>query len=151
MSEDDARREALLRFGGLLQSKEHQRAARGLPFLEVALQDLRYAARTLRRDLGFAVVAVLMLGLGIGGNVAVFSVVNEVLLRPLPFEEARQLVWIEQAATTGGLSERTYSVSAYEGLRARTRALDGVTGYYAFSKADNYRLGGHGIPSRSRR
>jgi predicted permease len=146
MSDEDARREALVRFGGVLQSKEYHRNARGLPIVEVAIQDLRYAVRTLRRDPGFAFVAVLMLGLGIGANAAVFSVVNEILLRPLPFEDPQRLVWIEQTKGRSGLSSLTYSVDAYEGFRARNRSFEDVTAYFPFSSRDNYRLGGHGDP-----
>jgi predicted permease len=146
MNEDDARREALIQFGGVLQSKEHHRTARGLPFVEVAIQDLRYTARTLRRDPGFTFVAVVMLGLGIGANAAVFSVVNEILLRPLPFTNPQHLVWIEQANGTSGLSSLTYSVDAYEGFRARNRSFEDVTGYFAFFSPDNSRLSGHGDP-----
>jgi hypothetical protein len=141
MSEEDARREALVRFGGVLQSKERHRSARGLPLVEVAIQDLRYTVRTLRRDPGFALVAILMLGLGIGANAAVFSVVNEILLRPLPFKEPQQLVWIEQDKGRSGLSSLTYSVDAYEGFRARSRSFEDVTGYFAFSTPDNFPLG----------
>src|SRR5438477_8286185 len=118
MSKDAARREALIRFGGVPQSRERHRDARGLPILEVALQDLRYSARTLRRDPGFALVAVLVLGLGIGANAAVFSIVNQILLRPLPFKNSHELAWIEQAGGRSGLSSLTYSVDAYERFRA---------------------------------
>jgi len=64
--------------------------ARGLPWLDVLTQDLRFTFRTLRRERGFAMVAVLILALGIGANVAVFSVVNTILLSPLPFPSAQQ-------------------------------------------------------------
>ncbi len=146
MTEDDARRDALIRFGGVQQSKEYHRDTRGLPFVDVALQDVRYTLRTLRRDPGFTLVAVLMLGLGIGANAAVFSVVNQILLRPLPFKDPQQLVWIEQANGRSGLSSLTYSVDAYEGFRARNRSFEDVTAYFPFSSPDNYRLGGHGDP-----
>ena len=146
MSEDDARRDALVRFGGVLQSKEHHRRVRSLPFIEVAIQDLRYTLRTLRRDRGFAFVAIVMLGLGIGANATVFSIVNEILLRPLPFKDPGALTWIEQANGRSGRSSLTYSVSAYEGFRERNRSFEDVTGYFAFSSPDNYRLGGLGAP-----
>src|SRR5579859_3174497 len=94
MTPEEARRQALIRFGGVQQAREEQRAARGLPFLDVLGQDVRYTLRTLRRDRAFAVVAVLILALGIGANVAVFSVVNTILLRPLPFRDPQHLVRI---------------------------------------------------------
>jgi len=144
MSEEAARREALLEFGGVAQSRERHRDERGLPVLEVAWQDLRYSARTLRRDPGFALVAVLMLGLGIGANAAVFSIVNQILLRPLPFKNSNELVWIEQSRARSGLSSQTYSVDAYERFRARSRSFTDVSGYFPFSSPDNDKLAANG-------
>jgi hypothetical protein len=135
---EDARRRALVRFGGVQQAKEQQR---GLPWLDILLQDLRYTMRTLRRDRGFAVVAVLILALGIGANIVVFSVVNTILLRPLPFQDPQRLVWIAPADASG-LSASTYSADAYDDLLAQNRSYGDVTGYYAFSTSDNLKLTG---------
>ncbi len=137
---DEARRQALARFGGITQAREHHREARGLMSIDILLQDLRYTFRTLFRDPGFTIVAVLILALGIGANVAVFSVVNTLLLRPLPFYNADQLVWIAPPPQKCGLSCATYSTDAYDQFRTLTRSYQDVTGYFAFSSADNLSL-----------
>jgi predicted permease len=151
MPEEEARRQALIRFGGIPQAKELQRQTRGLPWMDVLGQDLRYTLRTLRREPGFTVVAVLILALGIGANIAVFSVVNTLLLRPLPFTNSEQLVWIAPPPSKCGLSCATYSTDAYDQFRTNTRSFQDVTGYFAFSGADNLSLtrGGQPIPATS--
>jgi predicted permease len=84
LSQDEARRQALVRFGGSQQAKEQHREARGLPFLETLFQDIRFAFRMLRRSPGFSMLAILCLTLGIGANAAVFSWIEGILFRPYP-------------------------------------------------------------------
>jgi len=140
MTLEQARRRAILAFGGMQQAREQQREARSLMSLDILLQDLKYTLRTLGRDPGFTTVAVLILALAIGANIAVFSVVNTLMLRPLPFPNAQQLLWIAPPPTKCGLSCATYSTDAYDEFRVGSRSYQDVTGYFAFSSPDNLSL-----------
>src|SRR5262245_41672879 len=142
----EARRQAMIHFGGPQQSRENHRDARSFALLDELWQDLRYTLRTLRKDPSFTFIALGILALAIGANAAVFSVVNTLLLRPLPFPNSAELVWIAPPPTGCGLSCATYSADGYEGFRDQSFAYQGVTGYEAFSTPDNLRLSGHGDP-----
>ena len=146
MSADDARRQALVGFGGVQQALEQHRESRGLPWLDVLMQDLRFTFRTLRRDRGFTIVAVLILALGMGANIAVFSVVNTILLRPLPFRDPQQLVRIVQKNPKAGESSRTYTADATQDFQQQNRSFQSVSGYFAFTGPDNFKLVGNGQP-----
>src|SRR6187401_3243460 len=92
MTPAEARRRALIALGGVEGTKEAYRDRRGLPAFESLVRDLRYGARTLIKSPGFAIAGIVILGLGIGANTAIFTVVNAVVLRPLPFPEADRIV-----------------------------------------------------------
>jgi predicted permease len=153
-SPETARYEAERQFGdvravqkvGVRIGEKMERRKRLQDYWTDSLQDVRYTFRTLRRDPGFAVTSILILALAIGANIAVFSVVNTLLLRPLPFPDSRQLVWIAPPPTGCGLSCATYSADAYEEFREQSRVYQDVTGYMAFSTPDNLRLTGRGEP-----
>jgi hypothetical protein len=92
MSPQEARRAALLKFGGITQVKESYRSQRGLPFVNEILQDIRFGARQAKHNPGFAVIAILTLAMGIGANTAVFTLTHALLLSTLPIPNPGELV-----------------------------------------------------------
>ena len=113
---------------------------------EMLQQDTGYALRTMRKNLGFTSLAVLTLALGIGANTAIFSVVHGVLLRPLPYPQGQQLVFIRQQAQKEGIDDTGFSVHEIEDYRQQSQSLAGLVEYHAMS----FILYGHGDPDRVR-
>ncbi len=135
MSPAEARREALLTFGGVEKSKDDYRDQRGLPWLDSLRQDVRYGLRGMRKRPAFTAVALTCLTLGIGANTAVFSLFNAVMLRSLPVSHPEQLVFFEYTSPGGSLGalRRTSSgyrtslpYATYEAFRDQARSLAGV-------------------------
>jgi putative ABC transport system permease protein len=102
MSEEEAARAARRRFGSVLRLKEEGHDVRGIRAIEDFIRDVRHTSRSLRRSPGFAVAVMLTLALGIGGNTAIFSVVDQLLLRPLPYPDGDDLVVVSEVSATGG-------------------------------------------------
>ncbi|MDR3704048.1 MAG: ABC transporter permease [Candidatus Sulfopaludibacter sp.] len=111
------------------------------------LNDLRYTFRTLRRDAGFATFAILIVGLGIGASSTLFSVVNAMLIQPLPFHGPQRLAWITNHET-GGLSGATTQVNYLLDLQQQARSFSGVAGYFAFYGVGDVTLKGEGTAER---
>jgi len=130
---EEARRAALVSFGGVERVKDECRDSWGVRLVETSLQDLRYAVRSLRANPGFTLVVVLTLGLGIGANTAIFSVVNAVLLRPLPYASGEQLVALRQEAPAAGIESMGLSPLEIVDYRAASDSLDGVVEYHSMN------------------
>jgi predicted permease len=118
MTPDEATRLVRMEFGGMDQVKEECRDARGVRFMETLLQDVRYALRTLGKAPGFTCVALLTLGLGIGANTAIFSIVDGVLVRPLPYADPSRLIALNETTAKVG----TVSVSYLDFLDWRAQS-----------------------------
>ena len=137
MNAEEARRQALIAMGGMEAMKEAYREQRGLPFLDVLFQDIRYAMRGLRRSPGFAVTAVLTLALGVGATAGIFSAAYALLIRPLPYRDPSRLVWVAEHTRDGSSAIMEPDMVAW---RERGRPFESVAGY-AF---DEYTLSGIG-------
>jgi putative ABC transport system permease protein len=111
---------------------------------EILKHDCAYAFRMMARNKGFTAVAVLTLALGIGANTAIFSVVHAVLLRPLPYQQGQQLVFIREQALKANLDDIRFSVPEISDFRAQNRTLSGLVEYHGMS----FTLFGHGGPER---
>jgi predicted permease len=129
MSAADARRAALIEAGGVEQIKEEVRDARKGALVETTLQDLKYGARLLRRAPGFAFIAVLTIALGIGANSAIFSVINAVVLKPLPYPAPGQLMFITSQFPTLGFEKFWVSPPEYFEYREQARAFADIAAY----------------------
>jgi hypothetical protein len=123
------------------------RVSRATQAIDSVRQDVKYALRGFRREPGIAIIAIVILALGIGANTAVFSIVNPLLLRPLPFPNADRLVWIANIGSSG-LSGRTYRVDIFEESRWHARSFEDLTAYFAFFGYGGHTLTGRGEPER---
>jgi predicted permease len=138
MDPAEARRQALIKLGGIEQTKENYRDRRGIPWFESLLQDLRFGQRMLRKNPGFTAVAVLTLVLGIGANTAIFSVVNAILLRPLPFPDPGRLMMVWHTPSQKsfpGVARFVVSPANYLDWRSQNHVFDQMAaiGFRSFS------------------
>jgi len=145
MSPDEARLKALRSFGPMEKHKEETRDARGVSWIETLLADLRYGGRALLKHPGYALLAILTLGLGIGANTAIFSVINGVLLKPLPYEHGDRLVVVQQSRPLSGQPQVGVAIAEYFDYRERGKdVFDGLVEYHQM----NFDLINRGEPDR---
>jgi putative ABC transport system permease protein len=147
MSPVEARRQAVLKFGGMEAAKESCRDRRGLPFLESLTQDIRFALRILRKNPGFVAIAVLTLALGIGASTAVFSLVNAVLLKPLPYPNSGQIAFPWRQAPPGlnlGYNDLPWGRIEFLFLSQESQTFQALGAF----KSDSFNLTGSGDPAR---
>lgn len=124
MDRDEARRRAQLEFGGLEQVKEEYRDTLGVRLLEDLWRDIRYGLRTMFRTPGFAATAIISIALGVGANTIVFSVVNALVLKPLPVSDPDRVVFVQRVG-----SFVSHSFPFYRDLRDRNVTFEGLAGY----------------------
>jgi putative ABC transport system permease protein len=142
MTPEEARYAALRAMGGVERRKEECRDTRRVRWIEELLQDLRYGLRTLRKSPSFTIVAIITLALGIGANTAIFSVVNAVLLRPLPYVEPERLVAIGKTDARMPESDAC-SYPDFFDWRERNQSLDSMASYHSVT----FTMTGNGAPT----
>src|SRR5260370_36254329 len=128
MSPEEARRQALIKFGGIESVKHSMRDRATLAWFDTSWQDTRYALRSLRRSSGFAVTAILSLALGLGASLAVFTVADNLLVRPLPYRNSSQLVMVWEANTQRGFHRSIASPGNYLDWKAQNDVFAGMSG-----------------------
>jgi predicted permease len=143
MFEPDARAAAHRKFGNMTQKSEESRSTWIARWMSDLVQDLRQAFRGMRRDAGFTAFTILIAGLGIGAGSTVFSVVNALLLRPLPFRDPGRLVWISNFNEFGSTQTEHYS-----DLRELNRSFSDLAGWNAYYRAGDSQLTGIGESER---
>jgi hypothetical protein len=149
-TDTDARRQAALEFGGLAQVREDVRETWGWRWLDSAGLDIRYAFRTLRRSPAFAITALLSLALGTGVNAAIFSLVDQVLLRPLPVNSPDRLVHLAWRGTSLATNWGFGALMSYplcRDLQAQREFFDGI--FCRHSTTVNLSTGGQREPVRA--
>ncbi len=146
LTEYEARMAARRKFGNMTLQSEESRATWIARWISDLAQDLRYAFRGMRHDAGFTTFAILIAGLGIGASSTIFSVVNALLLRPLPFREPGRLVWITNQGRAG--VEYTLQAFHFRDLREQNQSFTDLAGYFAFYGAGDSKLTGAGEPER---
>jgi predicted permease len=129
MTRRQARTAALRSFGGVTQAREAYRTQRGLPLLDQFARDLRFGIRQLLRSPGFALTAVLTLALGLGANTAVFSLINALLLRPLPVPHASELVTVKQSSSNSDNFNYSFSVPIVRALEKRHDLFQNIAAF----------------------
>jgi predicted permease len=145
MSPAEARLKALRSFGPMEKHKADTREARGVSWFENLIADLKYGARALFKHPGYALLAVMTLGLGIGANTAIFSVINGVLLKPLPYEHGDRLVVLQQSRPLSGQPNIGVAIAEYFDYRERAKdVFDGLVEYHQM----NFDLINRGEPDR---
>jgi len=142
---DEARARAVRSFGPMDKHKADTREARGISWVDELVQDVKYGVRGLTRSPGYAALAILTLGLGIGANTATFSVINGVLLKPLPYEHGDRLVVVRQSAPLSGQNTLGVAIAEYFDYREQATAVfDGLVEYHQM----NFDLLNRGEPDR---
>jgi predicted permease len=144
MTRREAKFAARRDFGGVEQIKEVYREQRGLPMLETFVQDLKFGARMMRKNPGFTAVAILTLALGIGANAAIFSVVNGVLIRPLPFRDSSRLVMVWEGLPQLGLPQLGFEAPDLQVLQRAQKSFEEI-GAFQTKEMD---VSGGGQPER---
>ena len=133
MRPNEARRRALLDAGGLTVATEAVHDQRGLPWLESVAADVKYAFRTLRHARAYTIVVVITLGLGIGANTAIFSVLRGVLLKPLPHRDGDRLLYLRQSSDGPGGDNISFSVPEVTDIRQGVPSLGDIAEYSPFT------------------